>query len=83
MKYSRMKTIRYGHAAVEVPAALAPQVSERIIDKLHEFALTGGGDVKRWRDTARLRVGPWRVVCTETVDTIDVWAVGNRSTIYD
>lgn len=46
--------------------------------------MTGSGDVKRLTgtDRARLRVGSWRVLFIETKDTIDVLAVGNRSTIY-
>lgn len=80
-----MKTIRYAPAAVDQLAGLAAQVRGRIVGKLHEFAMTGGGNVSRLSGGlygARLRVGPWRVLFTETVDIIDVWAVGHRNSIY-
>ena len=53
--------------------------------KIEIFATDGAGDVKRLkgRDGCRLRVGDYRVIFIENIDSIIVVAVGHRREIYD
>jgi mRNA interferase RelE/StbE len=73
-------TISARKALRKLPAAARTQVEER----LHRYATTGVGDVKRLvsRDGARLRVGDFRVIFVETAEAIEVRAVGDRRDVY-
>jgi mRNA interferase RelE/StbE len=71
-----------------MPAApfskLPPDVRADIEAKIDRFAKTGAGNVRllRGRRGARLRVGNWRVIFVETVETIEVRAVSHRRDVY-
>jgi len=79
------KRLLFTVAAAKQRARLDAAVRARIDGKLEALAETGQGDVRRLkgRDGARLRVGDWRVIFTETPDAILVVAVGHRRDIYD
>ena len=80
-----MRSIRYTASATVELRRLPAAVRERIVAKLHRYASTGSGDVTalKGRSGARLRVGDYRVIFTETPTTIEVRAVGHRSHVYD
>ena len=79
-----MKTVLYTTLATRQLRALPANVRERLIAKLHRYAETGAGDVKRLagQQGARLRVGDYRIIFAETAGTISVRAVGHRRNIY-
>ena len=58
----------------------------RIFAALHRFAETGGGDIKKLKGESgelRLRVGDYRVRCTEEPDdTLHIHSVRHRSKAY-
>jgi mRNA interferase RelE/StbE len=80
-----VKQILFTPAATRQWIKLSNDVRRRIDARLSEFVATGQGDVKRLRGRtgARLRVGDWRVIFQENVDSIMVVAVGHRREIYD
>jgi mRNA interferase RelE/StbE len=80
-----MKAVVYTIAATKQLRRLPANIRDRMIDKLHRYAETGGGDVKALagQPGARLRVGDCRAIFVETADTISVRAVGHRSEIYE
>ena len=69
-----MKTIGYTVAATKQLGRLPAGIRERVIDKLHRYAETAAGDVKKLtgQPGARLRVGDYRVIFVETNDAISV-----------
>ena len=79
-----MSRISYTIAATKQLKALPAATREQIVDKLHRYAETGASQVKALvgRDGARLRVGRYRVIFTESNDEILVRAVGDRHDIY-
>ncbi len=78
-----MKTITYTLAADRFLSKIQPQDRVWIEGKVERYALTGEGDVKAMTGspTFRLRVGPFRVIFTETLVVLDVLDVGHRSNI--
>jgi mRNA interferase RelE/StbE len=80
-----MKPIVFTATSARQWAKLSSDVRRRIDARLTDFAATGHGDVKRLkgRDSARLRIGDWRVIFYEDHGTIVVSAVGHRREIYD
>jgi mRNA interferase RelE/StbE len=80
-----MKAIAYTGVAARQRAKLDSTIRARIDAKLETYAAKAHGDIKRLtgREGARLRMGDWRVIFYEEVDTIVVTAVGHRREIYD
>jgi mRNA interferase RelE/StbE len=80
-----MKRVLFTPASTRQWVKLAANIRQRIDKRLHEFAATGKGDVKRLkgRQGARLRVGDWRVIFYEENNSIIVAAVGHRREVYD
>jgi len=79
-----MKTVLYTSTARQALLALSAPVQVRVKAKVARYAETGAGDVTRLQgsDASRLRVGDYRVIFVETVEEIEVRAVGHRSQIY-
>lgn len=80
-----MKPISFTPAAARQWIKLPSAVRQRINGKIEIFATDGAGDVKRLkgRDGCRLRVGDYRVIFIENIDSIIVVAVGHRREVYD
>lgn len=59
-------------------------VRSRITQALHDYALSGRGQVRQMAGTAtrRLRVGDYRIIFDETEDSLTVLALGHRREIY-
>ncbi|MGN7123257.1 type II toxin-antitoxin system RelE family toxin [Methylorubrum populi] len=79
-----MKTLLYTAAALKSLTKLSKPAQADILAKLERYATTGSGSTKALigRPGVRLRVGDYRVVFTETADTISVFAIGDRRDIY-
>ena len=79
-----MRRIAYTASATKQLRGLPAKVRAQVQTRLHRYAETGSGDVRALVDRAgaRLRVGDFRVVFTETADEVLVHAVGNRRDIY-
>lgn len=79
-----VKTVTYTAAADKVLRALPPDLAARIEDKVERYALTGEGDPKALvgADGFRLRVGAWRIICTEDLVVVNVVKIGQRGQIY-
>ena len=73
-------TASAGRDFLRLPKATQAQVRE----KLARYAHAGAGDVKKLtgRGGARLRVGAYRVIFTETEAEITVAAIGHRREVY-
>lgn len=80
-----MKSVSFTPAGLRGWRKLAPDIRQRLDQRLTEFASTGVGDVKRLkgRDGARLRVGDWRIIFYEDGDALVVVAAGHRREIYE
>ena len=80
-----VKEVVFTPSALRQWTKLPADIRARIDKRLMILAETGGGDVKRLegRPGCRLRVGDWRVIFDEAVDTIVVVAVGHRRDVYD
>ena len=80
-----MKRIAFTPRATTQWLKLSQDVRRRVNGRLHYFAETGQGDVKklRRRAGARLRVGDWRVIFYEERGMIVVTDVGHRREIYN
>ena len=63
---------------------LPAEAQSRINTALDAFAANAAGDVKKMMgaDGARLRVGDYRIVFTETESAIEIRPVGHRKNIY-
>ena len=63
---------------------LPAEVQSRINNAVDTYAASAAGDVKKMagREGARLRVGDYRLIFTETESAIEVRAVGNRKDIH-
>ena len=63
---------------------LPTDVRQKLEAKLARYAETGVGDVRSLQGApgARLRLGDYRVIFTETSDAVEVLAVGHRRDIY-
>jgi mRNA interferase RelE/StbE len=79
-----MKTVAFTKAARREWRKLPESVRARIEIALHRYAETGEGNVKALANTkgARLRVGDYRAIFTETEHMIEIRAVGHRKEIY-
>ena len=79
-----VKAIAYTISARKALRKLDPAARAQIEERLHRYASSGTGDVKRLvgREGARLRVGNFRVIFVETADLIEVRAVGDRRDVY-
>ena len=81
-----MKKIRF---LPNVPAeirAIDKRNAMKILEAIHGYAATGVGDVKalsgEFDGLLRLRVGNYRVLFGQTVDTITTHRVGERGKVY-
>lgn len=79
-----MKTLLYTAAALKSLTRLPKPAQADILAKLERYAATGSGSTRALvgRPGLRLRVGNYRVIFTETADTISVFAIGDRRDIY-
>ncbi len=80
-----MKAVSFTPAATCQWRNLSADIRKRIDLNLTTYATNGSGDVKRLKGGGgcRLRIGDWRVILIEDVESITVIAVGNRREIYD
>lgn len=79
-----MKNVVYTAAAANDLRTYRSQ-AERIMNAVSRYAATGAGDVRRLvgaDGVLRLRVGQFRVIFTETTDTILVTKIGVRGAVY-
>ena len=79
-----MKAVSFTPAATRQWRNLSTDIRKRIDLKLTTYATNGSGDVKRLESGGgcRLRIGDWRVIFIEDVESITVIAVGSRREIY-
>ena len=79
-----MKTILFTGAARRGLRSLPDNIRQRIESKLDDYADTGVGDVRSLAGQAgaRLRVGDYRIIFTESADTITVIGIGHRRDVY-
>ena len=79
-----MKTVAYRKAALKGLRKLPAARQTRIENAIAAHAETGEGDVKalQGRDGARLRIGKYRVIFTETEEKIEVFHIGHRKDVY-
>jgi mRNA interferase RelE/StbE len=80
-----MKTIIFTRVAEKQLDALPPPIQAQIGDALDRYATSGEGDVKKLanRPGHRLRVGRYRVIFHEDLQTVLAVQVGKRdSTTY-
>jgi mRNA interferase RelE/StbE len=79
-----MRRIAYTAVVARQLRGLPAKAREQIQAKLRRYANTGSGDVKALtgQTGARLRVGDFRVVFTQTADEILAREVANRRDIY-
>jgi len=77
-----MKTIVLTRAAAKDLDGLPEQDRVQVLDALHEYAVSGKGDVKALsgRSGYRLRIGSYRIIFTEDRVTILAIYVGKRDT---
>lgn len=75
-----MKTIVLGPGAAKALDKVDAAARESIANGLHEYAMRGVGDVKAMAgaNTARLRVGDYRVIFDEQAERIVLLALGHR-----
>ena len=64
---------------------LPGDAQDAIKAKIARYAETGAGDVSHLKGTnaARLRSGDYRVIFVETVEALEIRAVGHRRDIYN
>ena len=79
-----MKVLRWTRSARRQWRKLPAEAQSRIDEALDAYASSAAGDVKKMvgGDGARLRVGDYRVIFTETESAIEIRAVGHRKNIY-
>ena len=79
-----VKVVRYTGGARKGLLALPSNVRDAIKAKIARYAETGAGDVSHLKGTnaARLRSGDYRVIFVETVEALEIRAVGHRRDIY-
>jgi mRNA interferase RelE/StbE len=78
--------VEFRPAALKDLAALSPDVSQRIVDKIEAMRTDLAGDVKRLKNFVpryRLRVGDWRVLFEVSGALIVIWRVRHRRDVYD
>jgi mRNA interferase RelE/StbE len=77
-----MKAISYTDEAMD---ALYKHRGEakRIMAKIDAYAKTGTGNIKRWGNVTRLRIGGFRAVFEESDTEIIVTAIGPRGSVYE
>jgi mRNA interferase RelE/StbE len=82
--YYAVKTIGFTTASRRAFRKLPQDVQRRIEAALQSYGESGTGDVKKMtkRAGARLRIGDYRVIFTESKEAIEVRAVGHRRDIY-
>ena len=79
-----MKTVLYTGRARKALRDLPSDIRDAIKAKIARYAETGAGDVSHLKGTnaARLRSGDYRVIFVETVEALEIRAVGHRRDIY-
>ena len=79
-----VKVVLYTSRARKALRDLPGEIRDAIKAKLARYAETGAGDVSHLKgaDAARLRSGNYRVIFVETVDALEIRAVGHRRDIY-
>jgi mRNA interferase RelE/StbE len=81
-----VKRIRFEPNVPSELRAIAQQTALGILKALHRYAETGHGRVKRlsgeYEGLLGLRVGNYRVLFDETVETITVHRVRHRRDVY-
>jgi mRNA interferase RelE/StbE len=77
-----MKTIILTLRAAKDLDALPRDARERVESALHQYSVTGQGDVKalQGRGGYRLRIGSYRVIFDEDATTILAIYIGRRAT---
>lgn len=77
-----MKTIALTHRAAKELDALPSEARTAVEGALHNYAMTGRGDVKALsgRDGFRMRVGRYRVLFAEDRTTVLAVYIGKRET---
>ncbi|MBI1202520.1 MAG: type II toxin-antitoxin system RelE/ParE family toxin [Rhodopseudomonas sp.] len=77
--------INFTPTALRQWTQLDKKVRAQISKKIHAFAASGAGNLKRLqgRPESRLRMGDWRVIFVVENNTMLIVAVGNRRDIYD
>ena len=78
------KTLVFSASAGRAFGKLSNALQEQLVEALFAYGAYGKGDVKRMAGvaTTRMRVGDYRVIFTETADSLEILAVGNRRDIY-
>jgi mRNA interferase RelE/StbE len=81
---SPVKTIVLGPGAAKAFDKLDGVAQRQVADALHQYAIRGFGDVKAMvgTNTARLRIGDYRVIFDEEPERVIVLALGHRKDIY-
>lgn len=79
-----MKLILWTRAARRQWRKLPPEARIRIDKAVNGYAANASGDVKKMvgEDGARLRIGDYRIIFTESRAAIEIRAVGHRKDIY-
>lgn len=79
-----MKSVTFTSAARKAFRRLPSDVQAQLLSKMGRYGATGAGDVVKLAgvDGARLRSGDYRVIFTETDDTLDIVTVGHRRDVY-
>jgi mRNA interferase RelE/StbE len=82
-----MKTVVYSKDAVKSLRRLPPATAARVRDKITQYAMTPealANNVKALQgsDYYRLRVGDWRIIFSETADSISVLVIAPRGSVY-
>ena len=79
-----MKPILWTRSARRQWRKLPAEAQTRIAKALKAYAANGSGDVENMvgEDGARLRIGDYRIIFTESAGPIEIRAVGHRKDIY-
>ena len=79
-----MKPILWTRSARRQWRKLPGEAQTRIAKALNAYAEKASGDVRKMvgEDGARLRIGDYRIIFTESEAAIEIRAVGHRKDIY-
>lgn len=83
-----MKEVAYSKQALKALRRMPRPLSQRVRDKIELYAeqpeaLANDVSALQGRPGLRLRVGSWRVVLTETEDSISVLLIAPRGAAYE
>ena len=78
------KTLIYTSTAARNFSKLPEAVQEAVLEALRVYALTGEGNVKQMKGGLglRMRIGDYRVIFDETIESITIISAGNRKDVY-